>query len=77
LVQDLFVLGSTQQEGTATDIVDLASHTLGMLVDAGDEAVTEELALIASNAKVVLDVTCGLFEVKGLEVVADDTDLAS
>jgi hypothetical protein len=70
-VQDLFVLGGAQEEGTTTDVVDLAGHTLGVVVDAGDEAIAEELALVASNAEVVLDVTGGLFQVEGFEVVAD------
>jgi hypothetical protein len=42
-----------------------------VVVDAAEEAVAEELALVARDAHVVLDVPGGLFEVKGSEVVAD------
>jgi len=75
LIEDLFLLGNAQQQGITADVVDLASHTLGMVVDAAEEAVAEELPLVASDAKVVLDVPGSLFEVKGPEVVADGDSL--
>jgi hypothetical protein len=71
LVEDVFALSSAQQEGATTEVVDLAGDALGVVVDASDEAVTEELALVASGVEVVLDVASGFFEVEGAEVVAD------
>ena len=47
------------------------SVALDVVVDAAEEIVAKELALIARDAQVVLDVPGGLFEVKGSEVVAD------
>jgi len=32
-----------QEKGAATDVVDLAGHTLGVVKDAAGKAVTEEL----------------------------------
>ena len=51
--------------------VDLAGDALGVVVDAAEETVAKELALVASDAQVMLDVPGGLFEVKGSEAVAD------
>jgi len=42
-----------------------------VVVDAAEETVAKELALVASDAQVVLDVPGGLFEVEGSELVAD------
>ena len=52
LVEDLLLLGSAQEKGIATDVIDLAGHTLGMVVDAAEETVAEELALETSDAHV-------------------------
>jgi hypothetical protein len=71
LVEDLFLFGRPQEQGIATDVVDLAGHALGVVVDAAEETVTKELALVARDVHVVLDVPGGLFEVKGSEMVAD------
>ena len=71
LVEDLFVLGSAQEESAAANIVDLAGHSLGVIVDATDETVAKDLVLAASDAEMVLDVTGGLFEVEGAEMVTD------
>jgi hypothetical protein len=76
LVEDLFVLGGTEEEGTAADVVDLASNSLGVVVDAADEAVAEDLGLGIGDAEVMLDVSGGLFEVEGAQVVADGDALA-
>lgn len=65
------MLRSTQEESTAANIVDLAGHALGVIVDATDETVAEDLVLAASDAEMVLDVTDGLFEVEGVEMVTD------
>jgi hypothetical protein len=75
LVKDLLVLSSTQEEGTAAEIVDLAGDALGMVVDAGDEAVAEDWGLATGDAKVVLDVASGFFEIEGREVIADGDTL--
>ena len=71
LVEDLFVLGSAQEESAAANIVDLAGHSLGVIVDATDETVAKDLVLAASDAEMVFDVTGGLFEVEGAEMVTD------
>ena len=71
LVEDLFALRGAQEEGTAAEVVDLASDALGVVVDATDEAVAEDLTLVASDVEVVLDVAGGFFEVEGAEMVAD------
>ena len=42
-----------------------------MVVDGGEEAITEELAWVPGDAQVMFDVACGLFEVQGFEVEAD------
>ena len=42
-----------------------------MVVSAAEETVAKEMALVARDAQVVLDVPGGLFEVKESEVVAD------
>ena len=49
-IEDLFVFSGAQQESTATDIVDLAGDTLGVVVDAGDEAIAKDLVLRAGHA---------------------------
>jgi hypothetical protein len=74
-VEDLFVLSGAQEEGATAEVVDLAGDALGVVVDAGDEAVAEELALEASDVKVMFDVARGFFEVEGGEVVADGNAL--
>jgi hypothetical protein len=71
LIEDLLLLGSAQEQGIATEVVDLASNALGVVVGTAEEAVAKELALEARDAHVVLDVPGGLFQVKGSEVVAD------
>ena len=71
LVEVLLALGSAQEKGTATDVVDLAGHALGMVVDAAEKTVAEELALILGDAEVMFDVTGGLLQVEGFEVEAN------
>ena len=70
-VQDLFAPGGAQEKGATTEVVDLAGDALGVVVDAGDEAVAERRALKAGDEKVVLDVASGFFQVEGFEVIAD------
>lgn len=53
------------------EVVNLAGHTFGVIVDAGDKAVTENGLRRAGNAQVVLDVAGRLFQVEGLEVEPD------
>jgi len=65
LVEDLLLLGSTQEQGIATDVVDLASHALGVVVGAAEETVTEKRSLVPGDAQVVLDVSGGLLQVEG------------
>ena len=65
------MLRGAQEEGAAADVVDLAGDSLGVIVDTTGEAVAEELTLVASDAEVVLDVTGGLFQVEGAEMIAN------
>jgi hypothetical protein len=74
-IKDLFLFGNTQEQGIATDVVDLASDALGVVVDAAEETVAEELSLVPGDTQVVLDIGDGLFQVEGPEVVADSDAL--
>jgi hypothetical protein len=67
----LLVLGGTQKESIAAKVVDLASDALGVVVGGSGEAVTEELALEASDAELVFDVSGGFFEIERLKVKAN------
>ena len=71
LIENLLLLGNAQEQGIATEVVDLASDALGVVVGGAEETVAEELSLVTSHAKVVLDIAGGLFQVEGSEVVAD------
>ena len=70
-IEDLLLLGNAQEQGIATDVVDLASNALGVVVDAAEETVAKELTLVARDAHMMLDVPGGLFQVEGPEVVTD------
>jgi hypothetical protein len=70
-VEDLLALGSAEEERAATEVIDLARHALGMVVNASQESITEESALASSNAQVVFGIACGFLQVKGFEVEAD------
>ena len=70
-IQDLLVFGDAQQQGIATEVVNLAGDALGVLVDGGDETVAEEGVTEANDAQMMLDVGSGLFQIKGCEVIAD------
>jgi hypothetical protein len=76
LVEDGFLFGSTEKEGGAAEVVDLAGDALGVVVDEGKKAVGENRVLTTGDTEVVLDVGGGLLEVKGFEVVADGDALA-
>ena len=69
------MLRGTQEKGAAANIVDLAGHALGVIVDATDETVAKDLVLTASDTEVMLDVTGGLFEVERAEVITDSDTL--
>jgi hypothetical protein len=71
LIEDGFLLGSTEEESGAAEVVDLASDALGVIVDGGEEGVGEERFVATGDAEMVLDVGGGLFEVEGFEVVTD------
>jgi hypothetical protein len=75
LVQDLLVLSGAEEEGGATEVVDLAGDTFAVVVDASDEAVAEDGILAACHAQVMLDVACGFLQVEGFEVKADGNAL--
>jgi hypothetical protein len=42
LVEDRFLLGGPEEKRSATEVVDPAGHTLGVIVDQSDEAIAEE-----------------------------------
>jgi len=65
------VLRDTQEESIAANIVGLAGHSLGVIIDTTDETVAKDLVLAANDAEMVLDVTGGFLEVEGAEMVAD------
>ena len=71
VIQDGLVLGGAQQQGVATQIVDLAGDALGVIVDARDEALAEELILAPGDVEVMFDIARGLLQVEGFEVEAD------
>jgi len=71
VIEDALVLGGAEQQGIATQEVDLACYAFRMVVDAGHEAVAEELVLIPGDTQVVLDLACRLLQVEGLEVETD------
>ena len=52
-VDDLLALGGAEEERATTEVVDLASDALSVVVDASQESVTEDSALASSNAQVV------------------------
>jgi hypothetical protein len=70
-VQDLLAFGDAEEECAATEVVDLASHALGVVVDTREEALAEDRALASGDAETVFDVGCGFFQVKRFEVEAD------
>jgi len=70
-IEDLFVFSGAEQEGTATDVVDLAGDAFGVVIDTGEEAIAKDLVVRASDPQVVLDVGDGFQKIKGLELVAD------
>ena len=74
-IEDLFGLGSTEQESSAADVVNLARDALGVIRDAGQETVAEDLGLGAGDAEMMLDVGDGFLEVKGTEMVPDGDTL--
>jgi hypothetical protein len=70
-IEDALVFGDTEKEGVATEVVDLASDALGVMVNGSDEVIGEELGLTASDVEVVLDVGSTFLEVEGIEVETD------
>ena len=76
LVEDRFLLGSAEEEGSAAEIVDLAGDALGVVVGECEEAIGENRVLTIGDAEMVFDVGGGLSEVEGLEMVADGDALA-
>lgn len=69
------MLSGTEEEGSAADVVDATSDTLGVIVNEADEAIGKDGVLAASDAEVMFDVASGLFEVEGFEVVANSDAL--
>ena len=70
-IQDFLVLGDTEEQGGATDIVNLTGDAFSVIKEAGDETVAEKLSLIAGDPQVVLDVSSGFGQVEGGQLIAD------
>ena len=70
-IEDVLAFCSTKVKGATAKVVDLASDAFGVVVNASQEGVAKDLALVTGGAQVVLDVAGGFFQVKGLEVKAD------
>jgi hypothetical protein len=75
LVEDRFVLGGTEEEGGAAEVVDPAGDTLGVVVDESQEGIGEDGLLTTGDAEMVFDVASSLFEVEGAQVIADGDTL--
>jgi hypothetical protein len=69
LIQGLFSFRGAEERGTAAEIVDSAGHTLGVVANALDEAVTDERALKARDAEMVSDVASGLLQIGGRDQI--------
>jgi hypothetical protein len=65
------LLGGTEEEGGAAEVVDLAGDALGVIVDEGEEEVGEERVLTTGDAEVVFDVGGGLLVEQKTEMVED------
>ena len=70
-IEDSFVFSGPQKQGSATDVVDLASDAFSVVKEGGDKTVTEELTFKSGDAEVVFDVSGGFLEVEGGEMIAD------
>ena len=71
LIQDRLALGEADEQAVETDTVELAGDAVAELVGGSDEGVREGAAVETGDAQVVFDVGDGLFQGKGLDVVAD------
>ena len=71
LVEDLFAFGKAEEQTVEADAVQLARHAVAELVGGGDKAVGERAAFGAGDTQMMLDVSNGLLQIEGLEVVAD------
>lgn len=71
LIEDLFVFGSAKQESGAAEIVDLAGDALGVVEESGDETVGEERLLSAGETEMMFDVSAGLLEIEGGEMITN------
>jgi len=71
LIQDGFLLRGAEEERSTADIVDLAGHAFGVIVDEGQERIRKDRILATGDAEMVLDVGGSLLEVERFEVVAD------
>ncbi len=54
-VQDVLALGGSENECTATEVVDPASDALGLVVDASQKAIAEDLVLRCGDAEMMFD----------------------
>ena len=74
-VENLLAFSGTKEQCAATEVIDLAGDALGVVVDASQERITKDLALVTGNAQMVLDVANGFLQVKGFEVETDGNTL--
>jgi hypothetical protein len=71
-VEDALLVNHAGQEGGGAKEVNLAGDALGVIEDAAQRVVAEELAALkAGDPDVVLDISNGVLQVEGLEMVAD------
>ncbi len=70
-IKDLFVFSDPKQEGSAANIVDEARQTLGVVVKSSDKSIRKELVVVVGQAKLMLDVSSGFFEVERRQSEAD------
>ena len=71
----MLVFGGAEEESGATDIVDLARDTFGVVIEASDETVGEKLVLRASETELMFDISGGFLEVERGEVIANGDTL--
>ena len=74
-IDNFFVFGGAEEQGGAADIVDVTGGAFGMFKQVGDETAAEKLALKTGDTEMVFDVSGGLFEIEGGELVADSDAL--
>ena len=68
-IKDFLALGGAEEQGGATNIVDVTGAAFGVVKEVGDETVAKELTLIAGHAQMVFDVGGGFLKVERGELI--------